>query len=107
MPGMFLGTGGGAFLYASAGKARASPRGASFMARLQAQFLQGKLCDTILRCVVLPEAEDQEQSSSSKKRKATDTEAPCPATAVPASKEGESETRRWCSDPRPAPGPHD
>jgi hypothetical protein len=42
-----------------------------------ARLLQGKLCDAILRCVVLPEAEEQEQSSTSKKRKATDTEVPC------------------------------
>ena len=49
----------------------------AFMARLRAHFLQGKLCDTILRCAVPPEPEEQEQSSSSKKRKATSTEAPC------------------------------
>ena len=48
---------------------------AQFMARLRAQFLQGKLCDTIVRSVVQPDPEEQEQDSSSKKRKATD--APC------------------------------
>lgn len=48
---------------------------AQFMAPLRAQFLQGKLCDTIVRCVVQPDPEEQEQGGSSKKRKATD--APC------------------------------
>jgi len=52
------------------------------MAQLQGQFLQGKLFDTNVRCVVQPEPaapEEQEQGSSSKKRKATSTEAPCRA----------------------------